>query len=520
MEESRTPVVLLNAPSGYGKTALLAQWAEHDPRPFAFVILGDLHNDPAMLLTSIVAALEQVEPVGAEVSASLAVPQPNIEGVVLPRLEQALAKRRVPLVLILDELEHLESPQSLQAVSTIGSQLGRGSQLALATRTEPALPIGRLRANRGLTELGRADLVMTKTECQALLAGLQLEPSPKQLDTLVRHTEGWPAALYLAGLALKEEPDLGKAISRFAGDDRIVVDYIKEEFLVAVSRRRVEFLRRGSVLDRLSGSLCDAVLERTGSATVLRDLSRSNMLLMPLDRQDEWFRFHPLLGEMLRSELHRTEPGKEAGLHRRASDWWVEHGDMDRAIHHAIEGDAFARAGELLYAAYPEYSSRGRHASIMRWLDRLGIDNVASNAAASQTAAIAQITRGSGARAEHWAAVTRGLLQAMEPSPTKEAISAGEAIVAATLGRHGLGVMMARAGEAAALIPDESPWRSMCCMLEGVSLHLRGRREEAHERLAEGARRGAVGAPTIQVLCLAQLSLLAIEDDDWRTAET
>jgi LuxR family transcriptional regulator, maltose regulon positive regulatory protein len=519
LEAAAAPVVLFNAPSGYGKSVLLGQWAAHDSRPFASIILDDRHNDPAMLVASIVGSLDTVEAVGPEVSAALASPEPNLDGVVLPRLGQVLSERQLPFVLVLDDLEQLESPQSLRVVSTIGSHLGRGSQLALATRTEPAMPIGRLRAHRGLTELGRRDLVLTKAECKALLAALGLEPSPTQLDILVRHTEGWPAALYLAGLALGEEPDLAKAIAQFAGDDRIVVDYIKEEFLVPVSRRRLEFLRRVSVLDRLSGGLCDAVLGRTGSATVLRDLSRSNVLLMPLDRRDEWFRFHPMFGEMLRSELHRVEPSEEAALNRRASDWWAEHGDSDRAIHHAIEGEAVARAGELLFTGIPEYMARGRNATVLRWLDRLGEDAVASDPALSLTAAYARITLGAGAQAEHWAAVSRSLLGEMRVSEEKNALESGLALVEATLAREGVEAMSAHTAAAAELLPDESPWLSVCCLLDGVGLHLRGFRDQARERLAEGSRRGAVGAPNVQVLCLAQLSLLAIDDGDWQVAE-
>lgn len=519
LEESTTPLVVLNAPAGYGKSVLLGQWAEQDPRPFESIILGDAHNDPVMLLTSIIEALERVEPVPEDVSAAMTTPEPSIEKVVLPRLGRALADRKVPLVLILDDLEKIESPQALLAVSTIASQLARGSQLALATRTDPALPIGRLRANRRLTELGRTDLVMTKTESEALLAGLGLELGPRQLDVLMRDTEGWPAALYLAGLALGEEPDLGKAITQFAGDDRIVVDYIREELLAPVSRRRLEFLRRVSILDRLSGGLCDAVLERTGSGTVLRDLSRGNMMLAPLDRRDEWFRFHTLFREMLLSELRRVEPRLEAELNRRASDWWAEHGDVERAIHHAIEGKAFTRAGELLFTEVPEYTTRGRNATLMRWLDRLGEDAVASDPALSLSAAAAAATRGAGAQTGHWVAVSAGLLDRMAASPKKDALTATQAIIEALLGRQGVEAMCERAAVASALLPDDSPWLSVTCLIDGVGLHLRGFRKQAHERLTEGARRGAIGVSNIQVLCLAQLALLAGEEDDWQLAE-
>jgi LuxR family transcriptional regulator, maltose regulon positive regulatory protein len=519
LAESSATVVLLNAPSGYGKSVLLEQWSERDGRPFVSVLLGPEHNDPALLAAAIVAALERVETVQPDIAAALAVPEPGIESFVLPRLAAALAGRQSPLVLILDDLEQLESPQSLSVVATVCAKLAPGSQVALATRTEPALPLGRLRAHRRLAELSRADLTMNKAECAALLSGLGLELTPKQLDVLVGHTEGWPAALYLAGLALGEAHDLGRAIARFAGDDRIVVDYISEEFLVPVSRRRLEFLRRASVLDRLSGPLCDAVLGRTGSATVLRDLSRSNMLLVSLDRQDEWFRFHALFREMLGGELRRAEPAAVAELNRRASDWWSERGDWDRAIDHAIEAGAITRAGELLWAAIPAYMTRGRNSAILACLRRLGDEAVASDAALSLTMAFAHITRGAGADADHWAAVGKRLLGPEEPSAKKEVLTAGLALVEAGLSRDGVGAMSARCETAAQLLPDESPWLSMSCLLDGVGLHLRGSRRPALEALSEGARRGSVGAPNVQVLCLAQMALLAIEDDDWQLAE-
>src|SRR5262245_19220428 len=170
---------------------------------------------------------------------------------------------------------------------------------------------------------------MTKPECASLLAGIGFELSPRDLEALIKRAEGWPAALYLAGLALLEETDVSAAIGRFAGDDRIVADYIRDEFLKPISRRRIELLRRVSVLDRFNGELCDAVLERTGSAAALLDLLHGNMLLLPLDRKDEWFRLHTLLRGMLQANLRRTEPDLEPELHSRASSWWATHGDND-----------------------------------------------------------------------------------------------------------------------------------------------------------------------------------------------
>jgi len=520
LKESSAPVVLLSAPSGYGKSVLLKQWAEEDSRPFTSIILSDLHNDPGMLVASILEALERVEPVADDVSTALQAPEPSIESIVLPRLGRALGERTVPMVLVLDDLERIESPQALAVIAAIAGQVPAGSRLALACRTEPALPIGRLRAHRMLTELGTAELTMTKAECAALLAGLGVELTGKQLDTMILHAEGWPAALYLAGLALSEQPDLDLAISRFAGDDRIVVDYIKEEFLASVSQRRLEFMRRAAVLDRLSGDLCDTVLERTGSARTLVDLARSNSLLTPLDRRDEWFRFHPMFREMLCSELHRVEPGEATRLNLRASEWWAEQGDWDRAIQHAIEAGDPVRAGELLWLGVPRYMTRGRVATVIGWLGLLGEEAIASDPALSLTAAFGGITRGAGPQAEHWIAVARSLLLAEGDTDNGLDLGPGLALAEAGLARQGVEAMCADTVVAAKDLADKSPWLSMCCMLDGVGLHLRGLRDPARDRLLEGARRGSVSAPTIQVLALAQLALLAIEDGDWQLAES
>jgi LuxR family maltose regulon positive regulatory protein len=519
LRDATGSVILLNAPSGYGKSVLVGQWAERDPRPFPTLILGSEHNDPALLVSSLVAVLDPIEAVDPTVATGLANLEPRIETVVLPRFAESLRARQLPCVLVLDDFERIDSTPALAVVATVIANLATGSHLVIATRTEPALPIGKLRAHREITELGPEDLVLTKGECGSLLEGLGLDLSAEQVGILHGRSEGWPAALYLAGLALGKATDLDESIAHFAGDDRFVVDYVREEFLEPVSRRELEFLRRASVLDRLNGDLCDAALDRRGSATLLRELSRSNMLLTPLDRRDEWFRFHPLFREMLRAELRRAEPEQEAGLHRRASDWWAEHGDWDRAISHAVEGGAVDRAGELLWTSIPELMTRGRNATIIGWLDHLGEPTVATDAALSLTAAYTQITQGAGDKTEHWAVVAARLIDQEEPSEKKSVLTAGLGLIEATLARGGVAAIADQTALAAELLPADSAWMSLCRLIEGVGLHLRGFRPEAHEKLIDGARRGAVSAPNVQVLCLSQLALLAIEESDWTLAE-
>ncbi len=519
LRESGGRTALLCAPSGYGKSVLLEQWATADPRPFVSILISAHHNDAAGLVADLVDGFEPIEPLAPEIADALAAPQPDIEGVVLPRLARSLATRERPVVVALDEVERLESPDSLAVVAALAEHLGNGSQLAMASRTEPAVHLARLRANRRLLELRREDLTMTKAECGALIEGLGVAVRPRQLDALVMRTEGWAAALYLAGSALSDGGDPGPAIAQFAGDDRRVVDYIREELLVSVSRRRLDFLLRASLLERLSGPVCDAVLEREDSATVLRDLSRSNMLVIPLDRRDEWFRFHPLLREMLQAELRRTDAEAEPDLHLRASAWWEEAGDWDLAIAHAVAAGETARAGELVWAAVPEYMTRGRNASMVAWLERLGEAAVATSPGLSLAAAWAQLTLGRGPTAEHWVAVSRRLLQLEPDSEYRISLGVGLTLAEATLARQGIAAMRAAVAPARALLPDENPWHSLRCLLEGIALLLAGEREEARAELVEGNRRGAVGAPNLQALCLAQLAVLAAEEGAWDDAE-
>jgi LuxR family maltose regulon positive regulatory protein len=309
-DAGEVPLALVVAPAGYGKTTALAEWAEHDGRPFAWITLDAADNDLERLLRSIALALDEIEPVGRDVFAALSAAEPRVAELVLPRLADSLARRRRPFVLVLDDVHVLDAAAPLQALELLIEHLPYGSQLVLGSRTEPALPIGRLRAHRRVVELRSRDLVMTRGEAAIVLAGLGLRSS--DVDLLVQRTEGWPAGLYLAALSLEDQPDVGRALARFAGDDRLVADYLRDEVLAELPGELLRFLTRTSVLDNLSGPLCDAVLARPGSGATLRELARSNLMVVPLDRADDRYRYHGLFAQMLRAELRRMEPEREA----------------------------------------------------------------------------------------------------------------------------------------------------------------------------------------------------------------
>lgn len=505
------PLVTLIAPAGFSKTTSLAEWALADRRPFAWVTATDRHDDPALLVTSIADALDRIEPVDQTLTAGLRSPKPDVAGVIVPRLAEALRDRE-PFVFVVDDVQKLTSPEAFELLAAMINSVPSGAQVALASRTEPPLPLGRMRSQRRLAELTARELAMTRDESGELLANLGLELMPAQLDAIVDRTEGWPAAIYLSGLALTDQPNTTEAVASFAGDDRFVVDYLRDEFLAATSPARLGFLMRTSILDQLSGPLCDAVLEQAGSAETLRDLARSNALVVPLDRTDSQYRYHQLFAEELKSELRLREPELEPQLHSRASRWYAEHSDSDRAIDHAIAAGEVERAGELIWLAYPEVSGRGRLATLDRWLDALGDERVAASAPLALSAAHRCLVFGEGDRAAHWARIAasdRG-----GSSENDGRVGADLHLLNATFAHSGVGQMGEDASRAAEIYPDEDPWQSPCFLYRGVSSHLTGHPDRARPLLQESARRGAVVSPIIQVLALSQLCLIAVDDGD------
>lgn len=508
-------LALVVAPAGYGKTSLLVEWDDRDERPFAWLALDDADNDPLRLIRSLVPTLGAVTSVRQELLDAIAADADRDPAGARARLRRAVRESRRPFVLVLDDAQVLHAPEALELVGALIVDLGPGSQIAMASRTRLDLPVGRLRAHRKLIEIRPADLGMTRSQAALLtrLAGVELDPD--QLRDLVAHTEGWPAGLYLAALAAREETDPDRALAHFAGDDRHVADYLREELLDGLRPGDVEFLARSALLERLSGPLCDFVLERHDSARVLRRLSRTNLLLEPIDRTDTHYRYHRLFAEMLRGELRHREPEQERMLHGRASDWYAHHGGTALAIDHAVAAGDVRRAGDLLWEHASEFVAYGRNDAVRRWLARFSDEQIAGCPPLALTAAASRLATGNGTAAERWASAASSAL-GDAPSGAFE----GAALLVSAVGaREGIVRMGEEAARAYEQVPDGSWWRAVARLLEGASAHLAGRREHARACLEEGARRGAATAPGIQVVCLAQLVLLAIEREDWGGAE-
>ena len=519
VETPEASVAVLIAPAGYGKSTLLSGWEQLDKRPFAWVMLDERHNDPTFLLGSITRSLNEIEPIDESVLAALTTSRPSIAKVVVPRLGEVLQERDRSFVLVLDDVHTVTDADALDALTALTERIPSGSRLVLASRTRPPVKLGRLRADHRLLELDAADLLMTRLEARQTLRACGVEVSPEVADRIVDKTEGWPAGIYLATVAIGDAEDVEVAIGHFAGDDRLVADYLQEEFLTGLPASDLDFLTRSSVLDRLSGPVCDMVLQREGSGEKLRELSRSNLLLVPLDRKDEQFRYHALLRQMLEGELNRLGEQAAQDLHSRAAHWYTEHGDVDRAVNHAIRSGRVDQAGGLIWAHTGPYVAGGREATIRRWIESFPEERVRSTPMLALARATTYLSHGNGGQVEHWTELAQGSLGGLDAPQRMEMEVAATMLRATAVPRHGIRHMGEEMHGVNALVPGESPWKSLCCMVEGVAHQLSGEPDAARQLLEEGARRGAVAAPAVEALCLAQLALLALDLNDAARAD-
>jgi LuxR family maltose regulon positive regulatory protein len=518
----RCPIVSVVAPPGYGKTTLLSQWAERNGQAFAWVSVEEPDNDPKVLLTYVAEALDAVEPIDGRVFDALASPVSSVPGSVVPRLGSAFSSMSSPVALVLDDVHALHNRECRAALSVLADHVPAGSRLALAGRAPPPLRVARLRAEGKILEIGPQDLSLTSDEASSLLRNADLALGEDDVAELHRRTEGWPAGLYLAALYLREGGPLASAAVSFGGDDRLVSQYMESEFLSRIPRRQRAFLTQTAVLERMSGPLCEAVLELSGSAATLAELARSNMLLMPLDRRGEWYRYHHLFRDMLLAELHRQEPELMPVLRRRAAGWCLANGLPEAALEYSMAaGDVGAAAGLAEKLAVPTHR-KGRVTTIQRWFgwleDRGGIEG---HPMAAVLAALLSALTGRPVDAERLAdAVDRW--QYGDPArPDDPSTEAWAALLRAFLCRRGAEQMRADADEAVRRFAAQSFVTPAPALVQGIARVLCGDLDGGDAPLEDAASIAEqVGAHEDRALALCERSLLAIARGDWDRAET
>ncbi len=485
-ERDATLAVII-APPGYGKSSLLCEWAEHDERQFVWLTPASLEVGDAEATTRAI-------------------------------LADAATEGERGVVVVLDDA-HVGSPDAVRdTLDALLEDMPAGSMVAVGSRTEPPLPLGRLRARRTLIEVRVEDLAMIPAEASILVRQAGLELDFTAVQSLVARTEGWPAGLYLSALSLRKQVDVSGALSRLRGDDHCLAEYFRDEVLSTLQPDLTEFAVGTSVLDELSGPICDAVLERSGSGRVLARLERANALLRPLDSAHERYRWHGLFRDALGAELRRTAPELVHTLHERASFWYEAHGDVDRAIAHAVDAHDAMRTGDLLWASIVAYVAQGRNEIVQAWLASFTRDELAGHAPLALAAAHSFLAAGRAAEARHLGAAAAASVERCPDSGEAGALTAGLASLDAIVGREGAAGMEEAAARACDHASRDSPWRPVCLFLHGTATHLTGDHEGAARMLEEAADLGAATAPSVTSLSLAQAAMIAIEQQDWETA--
>ena len=500
------------APGGYGKTTLLGQWAARDDRPFAWISVDRRDNDPVVLLRHVAAAINEIIPVDPRLLDALVAPNASIWTSVLPRVA-ALVAAADDCVLVLDDTHELQSEDSAEVLAILAEHVPDGSTFVLSSRVESVL-VTRLRSTSTLLEIGAPDLALTRREAELLLRGAGARLSDEDFADLIERTEGWAGALYLASLSLKR-PGAGgsRAVGAVGvgsgGDDRYFADYFHAEYLGALSPERLGFLRRTSVLEKMSGALCDATLESNQSFEELEALKHSNLFLVPLDDEGIWYRYHHLFRDLLRRELFETEPELARELGGRAADWLEAHGDAESALEHALDVGDMERAARIFAdIALPTYCG-GRAATVELWLGRFDARAVALNPTIAVLGARVHALRGPSDEAERWLELAE-----LHGSGDPE-VAAQVAVMRASFCRDGVGTMLSDAGSAVESLSDTSDWRSLALLVYAVAHTLLGDNERANELFGDAiihARR--VGFSETQVLATGERMLLSEEAHD------
>jgi LuxR family maltose regulon positive regulatory protein len=471
-------LVVVTAAAGYGKTITAALWEQADPRPFAWVALDGLDDDPAHLVAHVATALAAQGLVDNDDVRFLSLPGRSPIGELVPMLGELLVALG-PFVLLFDDVHLVSDPSAIDTLVALVDAAPSTAVVALLSRTPPLRGTARRRLSDGVVELRPADLALDASEARRAFAGLGVDVSDHLLRDVLDRSEGWAGGVHLAALVLRDRPD--DADSPFTGRNRLVADYLVEEVLEGLEPELVTFMEEASLLSPMDADILDAVLERDDAGLHLLALETSgNLFLVPLDDERRWYRFHHLFAELLQARLRLRDPARMRRIHGRASELFELTGDTDAAIDHAVAAGDRARAASLVQRDAVALAFDGRSGVLRRRLATLGDDTVRTNADAAVAAAWAALADAD--LGVFRTAVSTALELDHEGPLADGSVSpaAAVALMAAILGEDGLdGVIRHSTRVIDAGGPQENPWWGMATTLRATAYIQLGRYDEA-----------------------------------------
>jgi len=420
-------LTLISAPAGFGKTTLVTDWwhGRRDTAPpvaLTWLSLDEHDNDPARFLTYLLAALQKIDPaIGQGTLAMVQAAPPPAPEALLSSLINDLATTPQPFVLVLDDYHLIQMPPIHQQLSFLLEYQPPQMHVVIATREDPPLLLSRLRARGQITDIRQRDLLFTEEETADFLRGtMALELPAADIAVLHRRTEGWIAGLQLAALSLQrsDHAQRGRFVADLSGSQRYILDYLVEEVFQRQAPEVQDFLLKTSILDGLTAALCDAVTGRSDSRQVLLALDHANLFLVRLDESRQWYRYHRLFRDLLRTQGEGLD---RAALHLKAAHWYEASGLLDEAMGHALAAEAWDEAERLMQGAATMAINNGQFITLARWLDALPVERLRRSAELAALKGLVSFPEGQFDAAESWAGLAAALLPP-DAAPSSQAM--------------------------------------------------------------------------------------------------
>jgi len=516
-----TRVVVVSAPAGYGKSTLLRQWSDDDPRPFLWLRCDASDADVVLFVRRVAVAVDRQTPLDDAATLALAGRLDSAREIVrlVPHMLSAVQE---PFVLVLDDVHHLAHTPTADLVAQIVRALPLGAELALSGRSLPDVPLGRLRVEGKVREIGPAELALSRSEARALLRSRGLTVDDSALDELHQATEGWVAGLQLMTLAqagtspyTTESSTPGR---RLRQSDRFLAEYVREEVLAAIEPQVLSFLMDTSILENLSGAVCDAVLHRSGSAQLLEQLAGTRRLfLTPADGHRHEYHMHRLFADLLQDELQRTRPARFRELHLAASAWCEDEDDIDGAIRHAVAAQAADRAGDLVLSNATRYVGRGWHLTVGRWLEQVDRKWTRQTASMAMGAALHAVAAADMSALREHLAVLRTLPETGRLADGTPSVAVAVAVVESLAGQFPVDQSERHNKVICAAGREGNPWYALAIGMQGQCQLLMGDVEGGRELLLDAL--GDIEVAHLRALVFANLALADIADRQWERAE-